>query len=73
MRNAASVNREKWHDRFLARLHELGGKAGNAALREALGWEEATYEAVRTELVSVGRVILGRGRGGSVALPEGLA
>lgn len=53
---------------FLSRLHELGGKAGNGGLREALGWDEATYDTVKAGLVSGGKVLPGRGRGGSVAL-----
>lgn len=65
--DATSVNSGELHAVFLSRLHELGGKSGNAGLREALGWDELTYEAVKAGLVSEGKVLLGRGRGGSVA------
>ena len=53
---------------FLAALKALGGSAGNAALRERLGWDEATYAAVKQGLLDEGTIVSGRGRGGSVAL-----
>jgi len=49
-------------------LQEMGGKAGNLALREALGWDEPTYNGVKNNLIASGRLVSGRGRGGSVAL-----
>jgi type I restriction enzyme M protein len=55
-------------DKFLATLSALGGSAGNGRLREALQWQEATYNTVKNELVAEGLVVLGRGRGGSVSL-----
>jgi type I restriction enzyme M protein len=55
-------------DQFVAALTELGGSAGNGRLREALQWEEVTYNAVKNELVTEGVVTPGRGRGGSVSL-----
>jgi len=36
--------------------------------QEFLGWDAAHYEAVKAELVAAGRVVPGRGRGGSVAI-----
>jgi type I restriction enzyme M protein len=57
-------------DKFLAVLAELGGSAGNGRLREALQWQEATYDSVKEDLVADGLVTLGRGRGGSVALAD---
>jgi type I restriction enzyme M protein len=33
-------------DSFLAVLSEIGGSAGNGRLRDALGWDEAAYDAV---------------------------
>jgi len=61
---------EEQREQLLSRLRELGGKAGNLSLREALGWNDATYNAVKDELVSAGRLISGKGRGGSVASPD---
>ncbi len=54
--------------RFLATLTDLGGSAGNVRLREALGWDEPTYDQVKQDLVSAGTISPGRGRGGSVSL-----
>ena len=53
---------------FLGALEALGGSAGNGKLRELLGWDEATYEAVKQVLVASGQLQTGRGRGGSVSL-----
>jgi len=58
-------------DKFIAALTELGGSAGNGRLREALQWMEATYNAVKDDLLAEGTIVLGRGRGGSVALAAG--
>jgi type I restriction enzyme M protein len=55
-------------DKFIAALTDLGGSAGNGRLREALQWMEATYSAVKDDLLAEGAIVLGRGRGGSVAL-----
>jgi hypothetical protein len=55
--------------RLLEILARLGGSAGNQTLRRALGWSEADYEAVRSTLIARGRLVTGRGRGGSVAIP----
>jgi DNA repair exonuclease SbcCD ATPase subunit len=55
-------------NRLVEELRQRGAKAGNQALRAALGWDEQTYTAVRTDLVTAGRLTLGKGRGGSVAL-----
>jgi len=62
------VTRQSLRDRFIAVLTELGGSAGNGRLRETLGWAEATYDAVKEELIGDGAVTPGRGRGGSVAI-----
>ena len=51
-------------------MRALGGSAGNGRLREALGWDEPTYEQVRGELLEVGLIKSGRGRGGSVSLAD---
>lgn len=58
--------------RFISALEAAGGASGNILLRQTLGWDEATYEAVKDMLVADGRVKPGRGRGGSVSLnPDG--
>jgi type I restriction enzyme M protein len=38
-------------DSFLAALAEIGGSAGNGRLRDALDWDEATYDAVKQALI----------------------
>ncbi len=54
--------------RFLDALGSLGGSSGNQLLRKTLGWSEVDYETVRSSLIASGRLIPGRGRGGTVAL-----
>src|SRR5690242_13264195 len=58
---------------FIRGLVSLGGSSGNARLRAELGWNESVYEQVKAQLIEAGLVVPGRGRGGSVALGEGLA
>ncbi|MCT0212783.1 MULTISPECIES: type I restriction-modification system subunit M [unclassified Synechococcus] len=58
------------HDEFLGALEALGGSAGNGRLRETLEWDEASYEAVKADLLSRRLIVPGRGRGGSVALAD---
>ena len=59
------------HDEFLGALAALGGAAGNGRLRETLEWDEASYEAVKADLLGRRLVVPGRGRGGTVALADG--
>lgn len=58
-------------ERFLSVLAELGGKSGNHSLREQLGWDAPKYAAVKDQLVEDGKIVPGRGRGGSVAITKG--
>ena len=60
-------------DELLGALTALGGSAGNGRLRETLEWDEASYEAVKADLLSRQLIVSGRGRGGSVALADGSA
>lgn len=55
---------------FIAALTDLGGKSGNQALRENLGWTDEHYSVVKERLIEQGLIVPGKGRGGSVALPE---
>lgn len=55
-------------DAMISALRSAGGGKGNVSLRQLLGWDEATYDAVKNELVTAGQIVLGRGRGGSVSL-----
>ncbi|HLN23964.1 MAG TPA: class I SAM-dependent DNA methyltransferase [Patescibacteria group bacterium] len=54
--------------RFVDVLTEMGGSAGNQRLLETLGWQAETYEQVKAELIVDGKIVTGRGRGGSVKL-----
>jgi Type I restriction-modification system methyltransferase subunit len=62
---------EQW-EHFIRALAELSGSAGNARLRTTLGWDEGAYDEVKGQLIDAGLVVAGRGRGGSVALSEGI-
>lgn len=61
---------EPQQDRFVEALKQFSGSAGNGKLRETLGWTEAVYDEVKQALIDAGRIVLGRGRGGSVALAD---
>jgi len=51
------------YDEFLEALAALGGSAGNGRLRDVLELDEATYDAVKSELLSRGLIVPGRSRG----------
>jgi hypothetical protein len=53
---------------FVACLEAVGGSSGNGRLREALKWDEEFYWRVQGKLVEEGRIVPGRGKGGSVRL-----
>ncbi len=53
---------------FINNLEDFGGSSGNARLREKLDWEEEFYWRVQGKLVEDGKIVPGRGRGGSVRL-----
>jgi type I restriction enzyme M protein len=63
---AAGSNAEQ----FLVKLRELGGRAGNGALRGQLGWEAEVYDRVKSELVENGSIVRQPGRGGAVSLVD---
>ena len=55
-------------DDFIEALEAAGSPAANALLRETLGWPQAQYEAVKTELAARKIVVRGRGRSDTVSL-----
>ena len=61
---------EDLKQRFLLALEEEEGSAGNKALRSRLQWDSGTYARIRDFLVKSKAVVSGRGRGGSVSLPD---
>lgn len=62
--------REALRERFIEALRELGGSAGNGRLRDMLGWQDDTYRSVHAALIEDGTIVVGRGRGGSVAFAQ---
>ena len=34
-------------ERFISMLETMGGSAGNQRLREALGWQESSYDSIK--------------------------
>ena len=45
-------------DRFISTLEAMGGSASNKGLREALEWQESTYDNIKQQLLE-GRRFLG--------------
>ena len=67
------MSSEEQAKRFINTLKELGGSAGNGSLSAELGWADSTYQRIKARLIEEGRIVPGRGRGGSVALAEGVS
>jgi hypothetical protein len=67
-------NRRSYGEIFLDKLREWSkGEQrlfGNRALRKDLRWDQARYDRIKSQLLAENRVILGRGKGGSVGLAE---
>lgn len=65
-------NRRTNAEMFLDELRELSGDEpsliGNLTLRDALNWDQEKYDRVKYQMMDENEIILGRGRGGSVAL-----
>ncbi len=73
-KRARRRQRRTYFDLFLDKLRELTEEQeliSNPALRDALGWDQNRYSRVRSQLVSDGRIIVGRGQGGSVGMAGG--
>lgn len=52
---------------FIQQVPQDGSSIGNKALRDvALRWDRALYDAIKSRLLDDGRIVSGRGRGGSV-------
>ena len=52
--------------KFLVALRRVDS-IGNSRLRETLGWNESRYWKVHADLFEKGKIVKGRGRGGSVS------
>ena len=58
-------------NKLLAVLRDhFKGKAPNIRLREKLNWPDSYYWTIRARALDEGRIILGRGQGGSVKIVE---
>jgi hypothetical protein len=70
----AKRKRRSNKDLFIDKLKELSGDGqnfiGNMTLREALGWEVDQYDRIWDQLKTEGRIIPGRGKGGSVSITD---
>jgi hypothetical protein len=51
---------------FLAALRKLKATVGNGFLRAQLDWRDERYWKAHSFLLEKGRIVRGRGRGGSV-------
>lgn len=64
--------RRTYAEIFLDKLTELSGDEpsliGNKTLRDELDWDDDRYEWIKAQLFDENRIILGRGKGGSVGL-----
>src|SRR5712692_847076 len=67
-------NRRSFSEIFLDKLREWSeGEQrlfGNKALRTALGWDDARYNRIKSQLLGENQLIVGRGKGGTVGLTE---
>jgi hypothetical protein len=70
MASAVPASSDEHRQQLIGCLRDMGGKAGNLALRQNLGWDETTYNAVKEEMIASGALLPGRGRGGAVALKD---
>ena len=68
----AQRRRRSYAELFLDKLTLLSSGEqrlfANKTLREELGWDEEKYLRIRAELVNQGKVLVGRGQGGTVGL-----
>jgi type I restriction enzyme M protein len=53
---------------YFAALRKNRAAIGNLSFREQLGWREERYERAKEFLIESGKIIRGRGRGGSVSI-----
>lgn len=66
------MDRTALTNQLLAHLAQHGS-LGNAKAQSLLGCDATTYEQLRNELLASGRIVTGRGRGGSIRLADGTA
>jgi hypothetical protein len=59
---------DELRQQFITALMSSAGRSTNKKLRDELGWDDMQYEAVRNDLVTIGRVTKTRGPGGGVRI-----
>ncbi len=52
--------------KFMSSIRRYQAAVGNGAFRTELGWNEDRYWKVHSVLIEEGRIVRGRGRGGSI-------
>lgn len=66
--------RRSYRELFIDRLKEASGGeqklVANTEVRELLNWDEERYSRIKSQLVDEGRILVGRGRGGTVGLAD---
>ena len=70
-RRARRTNAQLFIDKLTQLSDDDQKLVSNPSLREALDWDEQRYSRIKAQLVGEGKVIVGRGYGGSVALAGG--
>lgn len=55
---------------FLETIRSVGNSSGNQSLRSTLGWDESSYDRIKSSLVAQNLIIPGKGKGGSVKIAE---
>lgn len=66
--DSSAIEREKQQNQLLTKVKEKGGHAGNVTLQRELDWDVNLYWQIRDRLVDLGKLELGKGKGGSVSL-----
>src|SRR5688572_12330676 len=66
--------RRSYRELFIDKLKQLSGGeqklVSNSEVRDALQWDEERYARIKSQLVDAGRILVGRGRGGTVGLAD---
>jgi DNA repair exonuclease SbcCD ATPase subunit len=65
--SATGVSEDQRLD-FLRLLQVAGGRSASLGLKTALSWDDALYNAVKTDLLAQNKITVSRGRGGVVSL-----
>ncbi len=74
MKSRKTAGKRSDREIFLDKLSEISNGEptliGNITIRNELGWDDGRYNRVKSQLVDENTIIVGRGKGGSVALAK---